>query len=110
MHLVQVNPVGAQPAEGGFDRPLDVPPRSAHAPVGSIGARSVHPAFGGHDYVVTHPVQGTAQEFFALPRIGAINTSAVEKRSSGVADREHDVIYVVGAQRDSERVAAEANP
>ena len=84
VQLVQVDPVGVQPPQRGLHRGPDVPPRSACAEIGAIGARRVHAELGGHHHVITATAEGDAQQFLAAACGLTVDVGGVEQGDAGI--------------------------
>ena len=90
MELVQINPVGAQPAQGSLHGADDVPTRPACALVRTVGGTHVHAELGRHDDVLASRSQRPAQEFLTQAGGLAVAVGRVEKSDPGIdSDVDH---------------------
>src|SRR5690606_29372675 len=90
VQLVEVDPVGLQAAEGGFDGEADVAAGAAGAPVRPVGALHVHAELGcEHDFVAA-AAEGVTHQGFAQPAFAAVDVGGVEQRDAGVDRGVHD--------------------
>ena len=105
VHLVEVDPVGAQPAQAVLDLPDDPAPRVA-APVGPLPHREVD--LRGEHHVVAPAAQGLADDLLRLA--GRVHVGGVHEIDSAVECRVDDpgAVVVVGVADRAEHHGAEA--
>ena len=107
MDLVEVDVIGAEPAQAGLDGLAYVAPRGARAPVGTVASLHVHAELGGYDHVAATAPQRPAQQLFARPR--AIGVGGVEEGDPCIECGVDDGPGLVGVDPGAEGVAAEAD-
>jgi hypothetical protein len=84
VHLVEVDPVGAQAAQRRLDRTFHVSPRAARAEVRAVRALHVDAELRGDDRVVTSAGQCLTKEFFAATPRRAVDVGDIEQVYPGV--------------------------
>ena len=90
VELVEVDPVGAKPAQRGFRRLDDVAAGSARAEVLAIGAAHVHAELRADDGVVPAGTKGPAEHRLAEAGLPAVGVRDVKEGDPGVEGRMHD--------------------
>ena len=113
VQLVEVDPVGLKPSEGGLDGEPDVAARGEHSPVGPVSPRHVHAELAREHYPVALALERIAHEGFAQAGCLAVDVGGVEERHAGV-DRGVDdgvgaLLRLRHGLRAAEVVAAEAD-
>ena len=112
--LVQVDAVGAETAERGFDGVPDI--SAGTSPTVSIGLRAhLHAELRGQDDVVAVALDGGAKQPFAVTARAAlfaepaVHVGGVEQGDPGVEGRVDDGLRAVLVEAEAEVVAADAD-
>jgi len=84
MELVEVDPIGTEPAQGRFDGLDDVAAGATVTEVGAVGSLAVHPKLGGHHGLVPPASECLAQHGLAQARFAAVVVRHVEQRDPGL--------------------------
>ena len=103
--LVEVDVVGAEPAQAGLDRAPHVAPGGPGTPVRAVRAAHVHAELGGHHHVLTALAERPAEQLLA--RADAVGVRGVEERDAGVQRGIDHPLGLLGVDPGAERVGAE---
>ena len=110
VHLVEVDVVGAQPAQGRFHRPYHVAPAAPGTPVRPVGAVHVAAELGGDQDVRTPAVglQRGAEELLGAALV-AVDVRGVEQRDAVIDGRVYHRSGPGGVDLAAEVVAADTH-
>jgi hypothetical protein len=108
VHLIQIDPVGAQPAQGVLDRPADVAARSACAPVDAVvlaEASDVTAELGRDQNVVPPALKDLAEALLGV----AIRVRRVKQIDAVIEGGMHHGPALLEIELQTEVVGAEAD-
>lgn len=105
MQLIEIDPVGVEPAQARFDRLHDVAPRRAAQFVGAIHRQ---PEFGGQHDVFAPGTEKVTQDFFGAALV-AVRVGGVDQRDTDIERFVHHQPRGLAIDAAAEIVGAEAD-